>query len=129
MTAQCIFYADDRPMYLLKCDNLLPADSSSETQACGIERGWRCFGEDGKLSRCETLPRCGSGRREIEKGEACDDGNLNSGDGCSSECTIELNYVCKYISIFVPDICCATLELCGNGILGTCISFGGLVRA
>ena len=27
--------------------------------------------------------------------ETCDDGNMESGDGCSSECTIEENWLCK----------------------------------
>lgn len=56
-------------------------------------------------------------RREWEKGEECDDGNGKSGDGCSSTCKLEPNYVCKNSSIFF-DTCCATLELCGNGIQG-----------
>ena len=26
--------------------------------------------------------------------ESCDDGNVDSGDGCSAECTIECGYIC-----------------------------------
>ena len=52
--------------------------------------------------------RCGNGT--IEGNEKCDDGNANSGDGCTSTCTIERGYVCPLIKApCVPD--------CGDGIL------------
>lgn len=34
--------------------------------------------------------------------EECDDGNSVSGDGCSSDCTVEEGYLCDNIS---PDYC------------------------
>src|SRR5690349_11113317 len=40
---------------------------------------------------------CGNKIREVELGEACDDGNIVSGDGCRSDCRKE--------------------ERCGDGIL------------
>lgn len=43
--------------------------------------------------------------------ETCDDGNLISGDGCSSSCTIETNYVCNTTPN--PNVC----YKCGNNIL------------
>ncbi|CAK92089.1 unnamed protein product (macronuclear) [Paramecium tetraurelia] len=43
------------------------------------------------LNECFTL--CGNGLVSIE--EECDDMNQQNGDGCSSLCTIETNYVCK----------------------------------
>lgn len=45
---------------------------------------------------------CGNGIENI--GEECDDGNRNSGDGCSSECFIESTLV-------------ASASICGNGTL------------
>lgn len=36
-----------------------------------------------------TLGRCGNCRLESEAGEACDDGNTESGDGCSPSCQFE----------------------------------------
>jgi cysteine-rich repeat protein len=39
-------------------------------------------------------PGCGNGVLEPELGEACDDGNLISGDGCNSTCVIEAGFVC-----------------------------------
>lgn len=37
-------------------------------------------------------PTCGDGQRFA--GEACDDGNLRDGDGCSATCTIETGFTC-----------------------------------
>jgi cysteine-rich repeat protein len=38
---------------------------------------------------CTYRPFCGNGVLDTADGETCDDGNLISGDGCSSFCTIE----------------------------------------
>jgi cysteine-rich repeat protein len=38
-------------------------------------------------SKCRTdctIPKCGDGI--LDGGEVCDDGNVNPGDGCSSNC-------------------------------------------
>jgi cysteine-rich repeat protein len=43
-------------------------------------------GGPGGVDNTQT-PSCGNG--VIDPGEACDDGNTNNGDGCSSSCTIE----------------------------------------
>jgi cysteine-rich repeat protein len=40
----------------------------------------------------ETGMRCGSGT--VDAGEACDDGNLNDGDGCSATCGVEACWRC-----------------------------------
>ncbi len=47
------------------------------------------------------------------EGEACDDGNTDNGDGCSSTCMVEYGYVCK------GNVCKPTeaLETCGNGVI------------
>ena len=52
---------------------------------------------------------CGNGT--VELGEACDDGNPNSGDGCSSTCTVESGYTCTGTA---PSVC---VSGCGNGTL------------
>jgi len=42
-------------------------------------------------SDCSGLgPRCGDGIVQSVEGEECDDGNVNSGDGCSSSCQDEV---------------------------------------
>lgn len=37
---------------------------------------------------------CGNGFVDSVFGETCDDGNINSGDGCSAQCTVEPGYTC-----------------------------------
>jgi cysteine-rich repeat protein len=34
------------------------------------------------------MPSCGDGRWQTEAGESCDDGNIENGDGCSSDCEV-----------------------------------------
>jgi cysteine-rich repeat protein len=53
---------------------------------------------------------CGDGI--IERAEGCDDGNTDSGDGCSASCQIEANWEC-------PDEGkpCKNMAVCGNGKL------------
>lgn len=41
-------------------------------------------------TRC--VLRCGDGA--FDSGEECDEGNMVSGDGCSSSCLIESGWVC-----------------------------------
>lgn len=56
---------------------------------------------------------CGNGR--FETGEACDDGNTVSGDGCSADCTmVEPDWVCPY-----PGHACERSTVCGDGRVGS----------
>lgn len=45
---------------------------------------------DQQTSLCSEI--CGDGKRYVRE---CDDGNSNSGDGCSSSCTIEPGFICR----------------------------------
>lgn len=45
---------------------------------------------------------CGDG---ILYNMACDDGNIVSGDGCSSTCTVENNYTCINGTTTAPSVC------------------------
>jgi cysteine-rich repeat protein len=56
----------------------------------------------------ETI--CGDGI--MGPGEGCDDGNAESGDGCSRLCLIETEYRCP-----APGQPCIDLAVCGDGIL------------
>jgi cysteine-rich repeat protein len=58
-------------------------------------------------SRC-IIAACGNGA--LEPGEACDDGNDASNDGCSASCAVELGWTCA----FTPSVCSPT---CGDGSL------------
>lgn len=39
------------------------------------------------------MPACGDGRWQIEAGESCDDGNIEAGDGCSTDCETAVCFV------------------------------------
>ena len=56
----------------------------------------------------EALASCSNG--VIDAGEACDDGNVASGDGCSGLCAVETGYTCSG----TPSSCHTN---CGDGIL------------
>ncbi len=56
-------------------------------------------------------PGCGDG--VVQSGEACDDGNTLSGDGCSLACAVELGYLCSG----TPSSCVARCAgvICSGG--------------
>ncbi|MCA9558265.1 MAG: DVUA0089 family protein, partial [Myxococcales bacterium] len=70
-------------------------------------------------------PACGNGT--IERDETCDDGNLEDGDGCAADCTIEPGCgngqldegeACDDGNLDAGDGCspeCAFEQVCGNG--------------
>ena len=67
---------------------------------------------------------CGNG--DVEFGEACDDGNLANGDGCSSTCEIEPPAVCGNGVIESGEECdgvnlggetCNSIFGCSGGLL------------
>ncbi len=64
---------------------------------------------NGCTDRCKLSYFCGDG--QVTHQERCDDGNANSGDGCSNECVIEYGYACK-----VAGEPCEPVK-CGNGKL------------
>ena len=60
-----------------------------------------------------ATPLCGNSA--FDPGEQCDDGNTVSGDGCSSTCALEPNFVCP-----TAGAPCVATQLCGDGkIRGT----------
>jgi cysteine-rich repeat protein len=58
---------------------------------------------------CTSLV-CGDG--VIAPGERCDDGNEESGDGCSSTCSIESGWTCATVD---GTSVCRRLNVCGDG--------------
>jgi fibro-slime domain-containing protein len=56
-------------------------------------------------------PACGDGVVNQSE-ERCDDGNRVSGDGCSSECRIEADYLCA-----TPGERCISTKVCGDAQL------------
>ncbi|MBQ4359655.1 MAG: DUF4215 domain-containing protein [Proteobacteria bacterium] len=84
--------------------------------AVDIENGEAC--DDGKdtsasyegcTEDCRRVNYCGDGKKTHEEG--CDDGDTTDGDGCSSTCQMEPNYVCQLVD---GRSVCAPI-LCGNG--------------
>ena len=58
---------------------------------------------------------CGDGKTQAEIDEECDDGNDVGGDGCSSDCVVELNWHCFHCQI--EDSMCNgtdTVDGCSN---------------
>jgi fibro-slime domain-containing protein len=81
----------------------------SSTGSSGAGGGFVLTTPDAALDR-PGGGNCGDGI--IERNEGCDDGNTESGDGCSRICQVESNWIC-------PDEGkpCKNLAECGNGIL------------
>jgi cysteine-rich repeat protein len=102
-----------------ECDDGNALDGDGCGRDCIITIGWACAEDIHGISRCRELPECANWKREWEKGEECDDGNFINGDGCSQFCTIEAGYACTNFS-YKEDVCCATLDLCGNGKKDLC---------
>lgn len=59
-----------------------------------------------------SAPYCGDGLLDPSN-EACDDGNVTAGDGCSTNCQLEANYVCSN-----PGKPCVSTVTCGDGVVG-----------
>ncbi len=96
------------------CDdgNLYNFDCCSDT--CKLEPNCTCTAPDpGQKPQqtCTTTLVCGDGKRD--PGEACDDKNTNSGDGCSADCSnVESGYTCP-----TAGVACTLAKVpCGNAV-------------
>ena len=77
---------------------------------CKIEAGWGCAGT--RPSVCTEV--CGDGLDFHSFINECDDGNVISGDGCSSACLVENGWICTNACCHnKPDKCS---QVCGDGI-------------
>jgi cysteine-rich repeat protein len=87
----------------------------------GAETCSTCSGDCGVCPA--PTPVCGNGIKET--GEACDDGNLINGDGCSGTCKIEKNNNCDngcckkdtLVQFCYTDWKCSGWSECSNGIM------------
>lgn len=89
---------------------------------CRTEVGWICqVTPVGGGALHATGGSCSAvcGDRLIRAGEQCDDGNIDSGDGCSNACVRELGYTCPCSP--EPGFVCGTT----GGIGGACGSVCG----
>lgn len=79
------------------CDDGNKTSGDGCSAGCQVEQGWKCDAVNGKnhdkfgwmVSKCY---KCGNGK--VEGSETCDDSNLTSGDGCSSDCKVESGFTC-----------------------------------
>ena len=99
------------------CDdgNNLDNYTSGKEDGCNrfcnkTDEGWKCQELDSGISYCYRL--CGDGKRTAD--EECDDGNQNSGDGCSWNCQIEYGWACNPNELGKKSVC---KEVCGDTII------------
>ena len=69
-------------------NGLFFGDGAGCSKTCTKEP--KCRDASGKTQACDTT--CGNGNKEM--GEDCDDGNLDTGDGCNATCKVEGGFTC-----------------------------------
>jgi fibro-slime domain-containing protein len=95
----------DNAMFPADCkgpNGLFFGDATGCSKTCTKEPS--CRSSAGVTQACEI--KCGNGN--VEGTEACDDGNLSAGDGCSATCTLESGFMCTNAAR--PDT-----ETCSSG--------------
>ena len=76
-----------------ECDDGNTIEGDGCSSSCQIEEGFTCITlSERQASICK--PICGDGKFYGVKGEECDDHNRNEGDGCDSNCKIEIGWWC-----------------------------------
>ena len=66
-------------------------------------------GHGGACVTAPASPTCGNGT--LDPGESCDDGNVQSGDGCSAACRIEASWSCGATGMVCVH------AICGDGVM------------
>ena len=105
---------DSQGGYTEECDDGGTANGDGCSSSCSVEANWTCARVDNSVSNPDVCgPLCGNGA--LDAGEVCDDGNVQSDDGCSSSCTVEEGYECSRVDTrdVNPDHC---VSLCGNRV-------------
>jgi fibro-slime domain-containing protein len=94
------------------CDDGNTASGDGCSSGCTVEPGFTCPNVNGNGGPCVRVPpnTCGDGI--LTGTEQCDDGNTNSGDGCSSTCQVEPGFNCP-----TPGAACKKIEVCGDGVV------------
>lgn len=105
--------------------------TAGQLSTCAVEEDGTSCGVRGLPGYCDQgvclVIACGNGR--TDPGEVCDDGNLDSGDGCRKDCAsleicgngtldAEAGEICDDGNVESGDGCrgdCASNETCGNG--------------
>jgi len=120
-----------------QCDDGNTLSNDGCSAACALERCGDGVVNNGGLEQCEPpntatctnacsfrAPLCGDGF--LTPPEACDDGNLTDGDGCSSTCTVEPPGACGDGVVDAGEQCDDGNLVSGDGCAADC-SFEGVV--
>jgi fibro-slime domain-containing protein len=94
------------------CDdgNAVSGDGCSST--CTVEPGFTCPDVNGTGGPCVAVPPDTCGDAIVSGTEQCDDGNIVSGDGCSSTCKAEPGFTCP-----PQGGACRKIEFCGDSVV------------
>ncbi|MFO0749413.1 MAG: DUF4215 domain-containing protein [Myxococcota bacterium] len=93
--------------FVAKGENCDDGDGEGCDEFCQIVTpGYRCSG----LGAGCSVPRCGDRAVDFDRGEHCDDGNEDPGDGCDEDCQPEPGYICHVFGGCWPT-------LCGDGMI------------
>ena len=102
--------------YVENCDDGNTANGDGCSDSCEVEDAFTCVGSLGNMDVCTG--RCGNGALDTTgtHTEVCDDGNVVSGDGCTSTCAVEEAFICTRVDNTAsnPSSC---VERCGNSAL------------
>ncbi|CAI2384325.1 unnamed protein product [Moneuplotes crassus] len=93
------------------CDDGAKANGDGCSSTCTVEAGWECtLGDSLTASSCNDI--CGDGKVTDPTSGYCDDGDKDSGDGCSSTCQVESGWSCTLGDSSTSSVC---TEECGDG--------------
>ena len=111
------------------CDDGNLVDGDGCSGECYVENGYSCRVDADCVSGicnllggrlCAEANECGNGQKDLR--EACDDGALEPGDGCSSRCLFEVDVACEQDTQCDSGVCnsqgsqaCELANECGNG--------------
>jgi fibro-slime domain-containing protein len=94
------------------CDDGNTASGDGCSSACTVEPGYTCPNANGSGGPCIKAQPNTCGDSILGGTEQCDDGNTNSGDGCSSTCKVEAGYTCAS-----AGAACTKIEFCGDRVV------------
>ena len=85
---------DGKNYGMYQCDDGNVASNDGCSSLCYVEDGFTCTtGNATKPSVCKEI--CGDGKNMMSYLNDCDDGNTDSGDGCSNKCIVETGFSCS----------------------------------